>query len=140
MTGKSFSNYYENSKFLPDTIDRTIKGILRKRIRRFCNVHNNDLNSVLNGIILKETRSFVKSYWNYLLNNSKWVRNYYMPWQDRNYYKANEQRCDRCGSFSPKKCYCEKCERADARREFSSFVKNKNFKEAMEVLLKEAKQ
>jgi len=139
MTKKSFSNYYENNKFLPDTIDRTIHGILKKRTKCFCNVHN-DLESILNGIIIKETSSFVKSFWDYLTEHSKWIRKYYMYWKDDIYYKAHEQRCDCCGRFSPKKYYCERCERADIRREFSNFVKNKNFKEAMRVLLNEAKQ
>lgn len=138
MTGKSFSNYYESNEFLPDTIDRTIKGILRKRAKRFCNVHN-DLESILNRMIIRETSCLKNSYWKYLVEHSKWIKNYYMCRKDKLYYEVNNQKCDRCGRFSPKKCYCDKCERRDQRIEFSSFVKSKNFKDAMKVLLNEAK-
>ena len=136
---KSISNYYESNKFLPETIDRTIDGVLKKRSRVICKSNFNSLENILNGILHNEITLFRKSYWDYLVEHSKWIKNCYMYWKDTLYYAANEQRCDCCGRFSPKKCYCEKCERADIRRNFSDLVKNKNFKEAMTVLLNENK-
>ena len=136
---KSISNYYESNKFLPETIDRTINGVLKKRSRVICKNNLNSLENILNGILRNEITLFRKSYWDYLVDHSKWIRKYYMCWKDKIYYKAHEQRCDCCGRFSPKKCYCEKCERVDNRRNFSELVKNKNFKAAINVLLNENK-
>ena len=134
----SFSNFYERFNYLPDTIDRTVKGILKKRERKIIGV-GSDLESTLNRIIYKEVSLSKKSFWHFLLVNSKWVRYNYTYRKDTIFYAANEQRCDRCGRFSPKSCYCKRCEKEDERERFSKFVKNKKYHEAIEVLLNEVK-
>lgn len=135
----SISNFYEHSDYLPDTIDRTVRGILKKKTRKIIGV-GSDLESTLNRIIYKEVNISKNSFWHFLLDHSKWVRYNYSYRKDKAFYKANEQRCDRCGRFSPKSCYCKHCEKEDERERFSEFVKNKKYHEAIEVLLNETKQ
>ena len=143
------TNYYESVERLPEDIDRTIKGVLKKEKRVL-------ESQVRRGISFLDPLDPVRIQRIILLPDlslkdmlkspsptdmclegvkSPWHKNVYDSYKDDIYYRKQGQKCICCGRISLKTEYCYRCEYNDMMQEFHQYLVKEDYEGAMAYYL-----
>lgn len=135
------SNYIKHEYHIPESIDKTIDQIMRKKT--YLHNKSGNINLIADFGLIRSINIFEFNIIDYHLGNlfevPKWYRNEYRNYKDSKYDSHFRYVCDCCGCFSYEP-FCKRCDYKDYRRRLEGFVKERNYEEALKIIIDYSKR
>lgn len=135
------SNYIKTELRVPDTIDKTIDQIMRRKVYRY-NKHG-DLNLIDDFGLIRSFNiselNIIDQHLGSLFEVPNWYKNEYRKYKDSKYDRHFHYICDCCGRFSYES-FCKRCEYEDYRRRLEGFMEERNYEEALKTIIRYSKE
>lgn len=135
------TNYIKHEHRIPETIDKTIDQIMRKNSYRYNKsgaLKLVDDFGLIRNIDISDF-NLINHHLGNLFEVPDWYKNEYIKYKDSKYNRHFYYICDCCGEFSYEP-YCKRCEYEDYRRNLEKYTKDRNFEEAIELIIKYSKE